>query len=195
MGPDKTLREKIVDQLRCAIVQGKYAPGLRLQEIEIAEQYKTSRTPVREAFRVLESEGLVEVRPRRGAIVSNASNGDIEDLDEIKSVLELYAAQKAVSIISDDEINRLEGLSSKEFNESIIKACKNNKLVSLLASIGKQVERHYSDLASAQSIDEIIEWQKQVISAFRTRDETQVKNLIIHRSKKGHLGVTNLRYL
>ncbi len=80
----KTLREKIVEVLRDAIIRQKIRPGERITELEVAERFGISRTPIREAFRQLESEGFLTIVPRKGAVVSDIKEQDIRDFYEIK---------------------------------------------------------------------------------------------------------------
>ncbi|RLB66937.1 MAG: GntR family transcriptional regulator, partial [Deltaproteobacteria bacterium] len=104
----KTLREKIVEVLRDAIVRQKIRPGERVTELEVAERFGISRTPIREAFRQLESEGFLTIIPRKGAVVSDIKEQDIKDFYEIKGVLEGYAARQAVEFMTEKDIVRLE---------------------------------------------------------------------------------------
>ena len=83
-----TLREKILENIRDAIISGSLKAGSRVSEPELAERYGISRTPIREAFRQLESEGYLTVIPRRGAVVSEFSEKDVEEFYAIKSILE-----------------------------------------------------------------------------------------------------------
>lgn len=86
-------------QIRQAIVEGRYRPGQRLIEQRIAEQFSLSRTPVREALRRLEAEGLVLSEPNRGAIVRTLSMADVSDLYGLRARLEAYAAELAAERI------------------------------------------------------------------------------------------------
>ncbi|MBN2705569.1 MAG: GntR family transcriptional regulator, partial [Deltaproteobacteria bacterium] len=110
----KTLREKIVEVLRDAIIRQKIRPGERITELEVAERFGISRTPIREAFRQLESEGFLTIIPRKGAVVADIEEKDIRDFYEIKGVLEGYAARQAVARMTEKEILRLE-----QYNQEI----------------------------------------------------------------------------
>ena len=99
------LRDSIADSLRESIINGKIKPGERLLEPIVAKQLGVSRTPVREAFFQLESEGLVEVMPRRGAIVSEISVNDANELYSVRAVLEGLAAKLASKRISKNKID------------------------------------------------------------------------------------------
>ena len=90
-----TLREKILENIRDSIVSGSLKAGSRVSEPELAERYGISRTPVREAFRQLETEGYLTVIPRRGAVVSQFTPKDVEEFYAIKSIMEGYAAHRA----------------------------------------------------------------------------------------------------
>jgi DNA-binding GntR family transcriptional regulator len=83
------------DRIRQAIVEGAYGPGDRLVEQRISEEFSLSRTPVREALRRLESEGLVVFRRNRGAAIRSMSADDVRDLYELRARLESYAAELA----------------------------------------------------------------------------------------------------
>ena len=91
--------DRVYSHIREAIIDGRYGPGARLGEVEIAELTRTSRTPVREALRQLEMEGLVEVLPHRGARVYEWSAEDLEEIYDLRMVLEAMAASRAASRI------------------------------------------------------------------------------------------------
>jgi DNA-binding GntR family transcriptional regulator len=93
----RTLREVVADEIRDMIRTGQLSPGERLLEDRLAEQLGVSRNPVREAIRALESTGLVEVRPRRGAYVATLDPARAVDLLELRSVLEGFAARLAAA--------------------------------------------------------------------------------------------------
>ncbi|CAM3111613.1 GntR family transcriptional regulator [Prescottella defluvii] len=90
-------------QIRQAIVEGRYRPGQRLIEQRIAEQFALSRTPVREALRRLEAEGLVLSEPNRGAVVRTLSRADVSDMYGLRARLEAYAAELAAERIDPAE--------------------------------------------------------------------------------------------
>lgn len=83
----------MLDQLRDAIIRGEYLPGSSLSEGALADAYGTSRTPIREAIQQLQSEGLVEVRPRVGTFVRQPSRRELTELFQLKAVLEGLGAQ------------------------------------------------------------------------------------------------------
>ncbi|MBM7417039.1 MULTISPECIES: GntR family transcriptional regulator [Nocardiaceae] len=99
--------DRVYAHLRDSIVSGAYAPGARLGEVEIAELTETSRTPVREALRQLEMEGLVEVLPHRGARVYQWTADDLEEIYDLRMTLEAMAAARAASRIGEKDVDRL----------------------------------------------------------------------------------------
>jgi DNA-binding GntR family transcriptional regulator len=94
--------------IRKAIVDGRLPPGRRLKEEELARELGMSRTPIREALLVLESDGLVESVPRRGATVRSYAVEDLDDLYGLRALLEGYAARRAAARISAEALDRLD---------------------------------------------------------------------------------------
>ena len=112
----KPLREIVFEALKDAILKGKLEPGKRLMEIKLADQLGVSRTPVREAIRKLELEGLVIMEARKGAYVSAISLEDIIDTLEVREALETYAiklASEKGTVKDMEEIKKI----NKDFND------------------------------------------------------------------------------
>ena len=105
--PSATSTVRVHAELRQAILDGVLAPGERLRAEALAERFGTSRTPVREALQRLEREGLVELPPNRGAIVSAFDAEDVLDLYEIRAVLEAHAARRAATRIRPEQVAAL----------------------------------------------------------------------------------------
>ena len=97
------------DLIRDAIADGRLEPGLRLKEEELARELGISRTPVREALLVLQTEGLLEGAPNRGATVRTYEAEDLDDLYQLRAVLEGFAARLAAARISIEDVGRLRG--------------------------------------------------------------------------------------
>jgi DNA-binding GntR family transcriptional regulator len=95
--------------IRAAIVDGRLKPGQRLKEEELAQELGISRTPVREALLILQSEGLVDSMPNRGATVRAYAIDDLDEMYQLRAVLEGYAARRAAVRVSEEEIERLRG--------------------------------------------------------------------------------------
>ena len=101
------LRDVVFNTLRQAILKGELKPGERLMEIALAERLGVSRTPIREAMRKLEQEGLVVMIPRRGAQVANITEKDLNDVLEVRIALENVAIEKACARMTEEEMRRL----------------------------------------------------------------------------------------
>ena len=99
----RPLREIVYEELKRQILVGEIAPGTRMMEVELAEDMGVSRTPVREAIRKLEKEGLVTIEPRRGAYASDISIKDMVDVLEVRQMLEGMAASMAAQKVTEEE--------------------------------------------------------------------------------------------
>ncbi len=102
------LVQQIARQIGDAIAEGRLKPAERLNELRLSQEFGTSRAPVREAARLLESQGLVVSSPRRGFFVRTLSAADLRDIYDLRLGLELYAAELALEKIGEDEISALE---------------------------------------------------------------------------------------
>jgi DNA-binding GntR family transcriptional regulator len=102
--------------IRAAILDGRLPPGQRLKEEELARELGISRTPVREALLILQAEGLVDAAPNRGAVVRSHAAGDLEDLYQLRALLEGYATRRAAANITEAALESLEA-SCDRFEE------------------------------------------------------------------------------
>lgn len=103
------VREKVYEYLKASILSGHLNPGEKLTEEHLAKTLGVSRTPVREALHKLESEGLIKIRQKRGFIVSKDSNEEVEELFELRSILEGYTLRIISQSISEETLHRLKG--------------------------------------------------------------------------------------
>lgn len=190
----KPLRDVVFENLREAIVEGTLTPGKRLMEIQLAEQLGVSRTPVREAIRKLELEGLVVMIPRKGAYVSNISLKDVVEVLEIRASLEGLAAYLAAERISDEGIAKLEKIAQEfdqykeednleellkkdtEFHECIFKATGNNKLHQMINMLWEQVYRfRFMYISDQQSTININQEHQMILEAIKSRNSELAK--------------------
>jgi len=104
------LHEAVVTQLQRMIVEGSLSPGTRLNERMLCARLGVSRTPLREAFRVLAAQGLVSLLPNRGAVVLRLSTKDIEETFEVIAGLEAMGGELACARITDAEVNEIRAL-------------------------------------------------------------------------------------
>ena len=154
------LREVVFLTLRQAIITGEFSPGERLMEVSLARQLGVSRTPVREAIRKLELEGLVIMIPRKGAQVAHITEKSLRDVVEVRMVLEEYAVALACERISPqgceelarlhreftDAVDRGEILDIAEkdehFHDVIFQATQNDRLISIINNLREQFYRY-----------------------------------------------------
>lgn len=100
----RTTQNMVASGLRDAILSGVLVGGQPLRQEEIAGSFGVSRSPVREALRQLEGEGMVSFIPHRGAVVSEISHHEVEEITEIRVALETMAMRKAIPLLEDDDI-------------------------------------------------------------------------------------------
>ncbi|HEY5672304.1 MAG TPA: GntR family transcriptional regulator [Malonomonas sp.] len=193
----QTLREKILETIRDAILKGTLKPGEKVAEPELAERFGISRTPIREAFRQLESEGYLTVIPRKGAVVTALSEQDVQEFYAIKSILEGYAAELAAARLSTKEIDRLEVINDRlrelakegdvkaffrvhnEFHELFLKASGNSKLHELIQQLGLKFNRLRMASLSVKGRMEIsVAEHDKLLEAFRKNDGRMAENLV-----------------
>jgi DNA-binding GntR family transcriptional regulator len=110
-GADKqTAQDLVLTSLRNEILSGAVPPGAKLRQEKLAERYGTSRIPIREALRALEYEGLVRSSPYRGFTVTELDADDIEEVYDLRIVLESHAVRLAVPLMTDEDLRELDAL-------------------------------------------------------------------------------------
>ncbi|SDL81494.1 transcriptional regulator, GntR family [Geoalkalibacter ferrihydriticus] len=193
----QTLREKILETIRDAILRGVLKPGEKVAEPELAERFGISRTPIREAFRQLESEGYLTVIPRKGAVVTALSERDVKEFYAIKAILEGYAARIAAKNLSDREIERLESINERlqqladegdvkafyrthnEFHELFIRAAGNHKLAELIHQLVIKFNRpRMASLSLPGRMQISVNEHTRLLGAFKSRNGEQADNLV-----------------
>ncbi len=154
------LRDVVFNTLRQAILRGELEPGERLMEIQLAERLGVSRTPIREAIRKLELEGLVLMIPRKGAEVAKISEKSLKDVLEVRRSLEELAIELTCQRITDEGMAELEEAqksfasavhkgdamaiaeADEHFHELIYRATENSRLVQILSNLREQMYRY-----------------------------------------------------
>ena len=194
------LRDVVFNTLRQAILKGELAPGERLMEIQLAQKLGVSRTPIREAIRKLELEGLVLMIPRRGAEVARISEKSLKDVLEVRLGLEELAVRIACQRITEEELEELEQ-AVKEFEEAmkrddlgalaaadvkvhevIYGSTHNKRLVQIISNIREQMYRYRVEyLKDVESRKTLVEEHYAVYRALKARNQQQaVKDICIH---------------
>ncbi|MFZ5986433.1 MAG: GntR family transcriptional regulator [Bacillota bacterium] len=186
----KPLREVIFNTLREAIIAGELKPGERLMEVKLAEKMGVSRTPVREAIRKLELEGLVDMLPRKGAHVAELSVKDIMNVLEVRASLDGLATALAAERITDEEIKELGHILSQfvayaekdnlqgtikkdvEFHDLIYHASRNERLIQIASNLREQVQRfRVIYLKDYSSPKDLIKEHESIYDAVAKRDK------------------------
>ncbi len=204
-GDYKTIRELLFEHLRDLIISGKFENGQKLVEEELAEQFKVSRTPVREALRKLEIEGLVRYQPRRGVIVTGFSREDFDEIYAARAVLEGLAARLAAERATDAEIadlgRRLEQMNRAltsgdfqrtarihtRFDDLLYHIGHNRRLYNILSQFSEYIE--HCQLVSMERpgrADEIRAEHEAMYGAIAARDPEEAE-------RAARLHVTNAR--
>ncbi len=188
----KPLRDVVFETLRDAIITQVLKPGERLMEIQLADEMGVSRTPVREAIRKLELEGLVVMVPRKGAYVAGVSMKDIHEVYEVRAALEMLAVSLAAERITDEELDALERQVLREseeeakdnentldnivyidttFHDIIYQAAHNQRLVQFLNILQEQLQRfRAASLSRPGRSKTALEEHKQIIEALAERN-------------------------
>ncbi len=102
-----SIAEMVTQRIRDNIINRTLKSGDKISEVVLSRQMNVSRTPVREAFRILQSEGLLEYRPRRGVVVTSLDINDVVKLNEVRSVLEMFSAYSAANHITESDAAEL----------------------------------------------------------------------------------------
>ncbi|HEX7124988.1 MAG TPA: GntR family transcriptional regulator [Thermodesulfobacteriota bacterium] len=192
----RLMPDRLADVLRQAIVGGKLRPGDRINESEIADAYHISRTPIREALRMLGQEGLVVVRPGRGAFVRVLTAEDVLEAYAVKSMTEGYAARLATQRMTDAELDtlgryfqRMEAEAghpsgaryleaSRRFHNAIISASGNAALVEIHRGIDQKIHwLRALSLSRPGRIPVSLADHRAILDAMRRRDADEAERL------------------
>jgi DNA-binding GntR family transcriptional regulator len=153
------LHDEVASRLRELILSGDLEPKARVNELELSERFGISRTPLREAVKILATEGLLELLPNRGARVASLSVSEIEDVIEVVAGLEATAGDLACRVITDDETAKIEETTARmieawrlgdeptyfrlnrEIHEAIMEASRNSVLQDVYANLSGRIQR------------------------------------------------------
>ncbi|MFT9497511.1 GntR family transcriptional regulator [Anaerosolibacter sp.] len=193
----KPIRDIVYENLRKAIMDGKLQPGERIVEKDYAEKMNISRTPIREALRKLEIEGLVQYIPRKGVVVNGFNHEDIVEIYAIRKALEGLAMKYVIQKITEEEIGKLKKLTDcmessnaagdyeslfntcKEFNEVILRASRMPKITGLINTMQEYLERFRRITMSKRTRREsAIQEHKAILQAIIDRDAERAERLV-----------------
>lgn len=190
------LSQKVYRVLKTEIIKGSLKPGTKLSEGKIAEQMGVSRTPVREALKELSAEGFVKMNPNQAVVISNASVEDVQEVLQIRVVLEGLAARLATKMISEEEIKELEkyqkqmeyyakkddvlafGEMDAEFHELILNVCGNNRLIQIRKNLSDQAHRYrIRSLSIPGRLKYSLKEHQEIVEALKRKDAEQADRL------------------
>lgn len=193
------LRDIVFKTLREAIITGALQPGERLMEIKLANELGVSRTPVREAIRKLELEGLVIITARKGAEVAPINEKDLKEVLEIRKSLEGLAVQLACRNVTEADIKKLKDLNGQirkaidsenveliagkdvEFHETIYEMTGNARLVTMLHQLKEHIYRYRLEyIKDMKNKGTITEEHDKIIACIAERNAKTVRREIEH---------------
>lgn len=203
------LRDVVFNTLRQAILKGELEPGERLMEIQLAERLGVSRTPIREAIRKLELEGLVLMIPRKGAEVAEISEKSLREVLEVRRSLEELAIELACQRITPEELTALEEAenrfaravedgevmaiaeSDENYHELIYQATANDRLVQILNNLREQMYRYRLEYIKDEDRRQILVVEHEhILRAVRRRDIADATSAVREHIDNQQLTIT-----
>lgn len=191
------LRDVVFRTLRKAILKGDLKPGERLMELQLASKLGVSRTPIREAIRMLEQEGLAVTIPRKGAEVAKMTEKDMEDVLQIREALDDLAVQVACDKMTEEQLadltlkmhhfenavqdDQLEKIVEYDvaFHELIYEASDNPKLVTLLSNIREQIYRYRVEyLKEKENYPTLVQEHRAIVDALSQKNKKRVADVM-----------------
>lgn len=207
------LRDVVFNALRQAILRGEMEPGERLMEIQLAQKMGVSRTPIREAIRKLELEGLVVMIPRKGAEVAHITEKDMRDVLEVRSALEELAIELACRNVTSEGIEQLkagnrafeEAIVTKDvvniveadiaFHDIIYSMTENQRLIQIINNLREQMYRYRLEyVKDARTHSILISEHNDIIIHLSAKDVEKAKIIVrqhINNQEKGIVRILN----
>ena len=190
------LRDVVFNTLRRAILRGELKPGERLMEIQLANKLGVSRTPIREAIRKLELEGLVLMIPRKGAEVAEITEKKLRDVQDVRCALEERAVQLACDRIGRNRIRELHAAAAhfrdildsdditqiaaadEAFHDVIFKATGNERLIQLLNNLREQMYRYRIEyLKKKECYPQLLKEHATIMKAIEEHDKEKATRI------------------
>ncbi|QTL97135.1 FCD domain-containing protein [Iocasia frigidifontis] len=208
----KPLWKQVYEVLREAILFGKFRPGEKITELELCQQFNVSRTPVREAIRMLELEEFVLIVPQRGVFVAGIkSKKEINDIFQVRAELEGLASYLTAQHITEKQIKKMKKFTGQleehiargeledcikidiSFHEIIYESCENEWLQKFLDSLFEQISRFRSESMSQRGrMEEVLVEYQQLIKAFEKRDAEFARKLAVEHIKSAQKSVLSV---
>jgi DNA-binding GntR family transcriptional regulator len=200
----KLLRELVYSSIKSGIIGGEFEPGKRLIEEKLAEDMKTSRTPVREAIQKLEKEGLIYRLPRGGFAVKGVSEEEVEEVFGLRGILEGYAGFLATARMEPEDLKALEDVIAKEeeclqnmnaeefiqldseFHDTLYRAAKNSRLYALLNDLRDYMYRYRVIILRYQRKPQLaVKDHREMVTSIKNKNARQVEKLVRKHMVRG----------
>lgn len=200
----QSAKERVYQSLKDDIVRGVLDMGAMLNEGQLASKYGVSKGPVREALVLLCQEGLVEAVPRVGYRTSRVTVKDVDDIFDLRKIVEGAAAERAATLITDEALQRLENLfisfepgdresylrfleENTVFHRSIAEASGNSRLAEVVYRLLEQMQRLVIlRLDLSASSEEMLEEHRQILGALRQHDPVLARDLMVRSIANTH---------
>ncbi|WP_138468738.1 GntR family transcriptional regulator [Poseidonocella sp. HB161398] len=200
-GKAPSLTEQVYQRLKSDILSCRLEPGQEISEAELAERFEVSKTPVREALAALRQEHLVQTFPRRGYQIAPITFGDMNELFDLRTILEAGAGELACEQITEDELAQLRELAvvayekdevptieafiaaNRDFHLAIARASRNERLYGVLNRQIAELERFFylgaqlRDVNNETNADHV-----EIVDALAARDRAKVRELMIRHN-------------
>jgi DNA-binding GntR family transcriptional regulator len=199
--PRRSLHDELTERLRTLITRGDLGPGEKVPEKDLCKQFGVSRTPLREALKVLASEGIVTLRPNRGAMVSALTTEELEEVFPVMGALEALSGEIACKRITDREIQTIRKLHeamvqhwksgelqpyfrlNQRIHEAILEATRNDTLKSIYRGLsGRILSARYIANMSPARWAKAVEEHEAILKALDARDGARLSKIL-----KAHL--------
>lgn len=193
----KALYQEVAERLRQRIFAHELTPGTWIDEQKLAEQYGISRTPLREALKVLASEGLVELKPRRGCYVTEVSHQDIDDIFPLMALLEGRCAADAINRATKTDIVALKAIherletaakeggieaffeANQAFHRQIQELANNRWMLSVIQDLRKVLKRSRMHSLSLEGrLQQSLEEHRSIMAAFEAGDAARAEKVM-----------------
>jgi len=206
------LYQEVAKRLRERIFAHEFPPGAWIDEQALAAEYGISRTPLREALKVLAAEGVVTLKPRRGAYVTEVSDRDLDDIFPVLALLEGRVAQEATERARPEDLKRLDALhealerhataenldrffeANQDFHRALLDLADNRWLSQVIQDLRRvlRLTRHHSLLARGR-VRESLNEHRAILAAIRSRDAARAGELMRAHLAQGRSAIAKVR--
>jgi len=202
--PRRSLHDELVERLRGLVTSGELQPGVKIPERELCERFAVSRTPLREALKVLAAEGFVSLRPNRGAVVNALTLEELAEVFPVMGALEALSGEIACERIADAEIAEIRSLHERmvdhwkhkelqpyfrlnqAIHQAILEATRNETLKSTYRSLARRLlTARYQANLSPDRWAKAVEEHELILDALERRDGPRLSNILkMHLANK-----------